>query len=209
MKPRWKMSRKMAGWSMVVLGALVVFHYADRGALTGRSAPVSTPLQTMVSGEIVSVSPNTMAIQLVNAKGQLTTLTRTVALTTRTEVQYPGKSHQTGRAALSLLREGYRVSVEGQTTGSQINAAMVAVNFPPITGTVQQAAANALTLRVPGTSEPLTISLTSQTVFPGAKDTWQSLSRGSTVKVEMVPSQHQGLKALSVTLEPKSTATAT
>jgi hypothetical protein len=104
-----------------------------------------------------------------------------------------------GTNGLSYLKSGYRVQVRGRgTENDQIEAQLVQVNFPPITGTILSLSHSKLDVKVPGQPAPAPVQLTSHTAFFVPDGDTQRLAAGAPVRVWVVPTAHDQLSAVTV-----------
>lgn len=208
MNKRFNLSRRTAGWLVAIFAALVVVHYAYNASATNLARTVmgKPAIAIALRGEITQVSANKMTVTVEDPHGDLTNLSRQITLTDSTRVMAPGKPQATGQAGFSYLKLGYRVALSGQVTADNtIDAQVVQVNFPPITGTVQRLAASQMTVLVPGQSEPAVVDLTSHTAFFVPNGDVTALKTGVPVRVWVIPNQepNSGLTAVTVMVNGK------
>lgn len=206
MASRWKMTRRTAGWLVAIVAALFVYHWAFPSGYSVLPASIS-PAVT-VTGEITALNPPNLTLQLTDPKGQLTTLTRTVRLTTDTRYRYPGQPEATGTAGLNWLRPGLRVTVVGQSPSASgdLTASSVSVQFPPVTGVVQSVRPGTITLTIAGSSQPMNITVTPSTAFYFPQGDQSTLKPGAKVNVTVVPNNSSGVQALAVEVVPAASA---
>ena len=204
MKKKFSMSRRTAGWLMALLAAFVVMHYAYQKTpgLLSRAVTTQPAIQVALRGEITHLQSNAVNLTLEDPHGNLTTLSRTIQLTGKTQYLTPGEPPLTGNSGLKYLQKGYRVFVKGRgTADNHVIADVVHVSFPPITGTLSQLSASQLSVKVPHQPVPATIALTSHTAIYVPQGNWSQFKVGSPIKVWVVPishGTHSNLAALSV-----------
>ncbi|MCY0898662.1 MAG: DUF5666 domain-containing protein [Firmicutes bacterium] len=203
---RVHLSRRTAGWLVAIFAALVVIHYAYRvnTANLARTVMGRPALTVALRGEITSMGTNQMTVTLEDPHGDLTNLTRQILLTDQTRYLAPGKPEATGSAGVAYLKQGYRVSVRGVGTDTNdIEANLVQVNFPPISGTITQLSGSQMTVNVPSQPAPAVVTLTSHTAFFVPDGHWTALKIGSPVRVWVVPNQNpnSGLTAVTVMVQ--------
>ncbi|MCY0880135.1 MAG: DUF5666 domain-containing protein [Firmicutes bacterium] len=197
------LSRRTAGWLVAIFAALVVIHYAYRinTQNLARTVMGKPALTIALRGEITSLNNSQMTVTLEDPHGDLTNLSRQIVLTDQTRYMAPGKPEATGSAGLGYLKPGYRISVRGVGTDTNdIEANLVQVNFPPITGTITQLSQSEMTVNVPSQPAPAVITLTSHTAFFVPEGHWSALKVGAPVRVWVVPNQNpaSGLTAVTV-----------
>ncbi len=204
MKQKFSMSRRTAGWFVALLAAFVVIHYAYQkapGALT-RAVTGQPAIHVALRGEITHLHSDAVGLILEDPHGNLTTLSRTVQLTNKTQYLMPGEPPLTGSTGLKYLQKGYRIFVKGRgTADNHVIADVVHVSFPPITGTLSALSPSALSVTVPHQPEAATIALTSHTAIYVPQGDWSQFKVGSPVRVWVVPTSHStgsSLMALSV-----------
>ncbi|AUW92773.1 MAG: hypothetical protein C7B44_15835 [Sulfobacillus thermosulfidooxidans] len=214
MKQKFSMSRRTAGWLMALLVAFVVVHYASSGSTAALSRAVTgqPAIQVAMRGEITSYSDHSVSLALEDPHGNLTTLSRNVQLTDKTQYVTPGEPPITGPKGMKYLKPGYRVYVRGQgTADNQVIAQLVHVSFPPITGTIRQISPSVITVSIPNQPQAANIALTSHTAIYVPQGDWSKLTPGATVRVWVMPQAHsesQGLVALSVMVLSQETSSA-
>lgn len=207
------MSRRTAGWLMALLAAFVVVHYAyhKTPSLLSRTVSAQPAIQVALRGEITHLQSNAVNLTLEDPQGNLTTLSRTIQLTSKTQYLMPGEPPLTGNNGMKYLQKGYRVFVKGRgTADNHVIADIVQVSFPPITGTLTQLSPSQLNVKVPHQPAPATITLTSHTAIYVPQGDWSQFKVGSPVRVWVVPTAQgtqSSLTALSVIV--LSTATTT
>lgn len=203
MKNRFRMSRRTAGWLLAIFAAFIVVHYAYRNAPTAltRAVTGSPALQVSLRGEVTKVSPNGMTITLEDSHGALTHLTRKVTVNSSTRYLSPGQPTVVGSTGEHYVKQGYRVLIRGQgNADNSVVAQIVAVTFPPITGTISKVNHDILTVDVPGQSQPAHVTLTSHTAFFVPHGQWGRLSKGAPVRVWVVPNKSTGSGLTAVTV---------
>ncbi|MBX5467100.1 MAG: DUF5666 domain-containing protein [Firmicutes bacterium] len=202
MPSRWKVSRRTAIGLMAMLAAMVIYRWAF--APNHVLAPTAAPLPTTVTGEILAIDPPELSLQLAGPSGQLTEVTRQVALSRTTQYHYPGQPVAVGDAGLGRLHPGLRVTVTGSTQGTQLEATQVRVTFPPVTGVVQAVGPGRLTLSLAGAPQPMEVALTPSTAYYFPAGSRHPLHAGVRVQVSVVPTPSGGLEALRVEVKPPS-----
>ncbi len=214
MKQKFSISRRTAGWLMALLVAFVVVHYAyNRSSQAITQAVTGQPaIQVAMRGEITGYTDNTVSLTLEDPHGELTTLSRNVQLTDKTQYVTPGEPPVTGSQGVKYLKQGYRVAVRGQgTADNQVIAQLVQVSFPPITGTVSQLSPSVLAVSVPNQPHAANIALTSHTAIYVPQGDWSKLALGAPVRVWVMPraqGDSSGLVALSVMVLAHGTSSA-
>lgn len=204
------MSRRAAGMLMIIAGLLVVYHFAHERPGQSPGLPVIAPaLHITLRGEITRIDGERLTVRVENVHGDLTSHIRTVQLSADTRIRRPGAAAAKGRAGLSYLRVGYRVLVHGLAAedGRTVNAAGVAVSFPPVTGTLARVEGADLVVRVPGQAAEMTVTATSHTAFfvPGGE--WSTLRAGAPVRIWIAPETGDATRfqALTVTVRANPT----
>ena len=202
-KPRFAMSRRTAGWVVAIFAALVVIHYAYRtsAANLARTVMGKPAIAIALRGEITKLDTNHMTVTLEDPQGDLTNLSREVTVTDKTRIMAPGKPEATGQQGLTYLKTGLRVAVSGQGTGTNgLEANVVQVNFPPITGTISKIAGSQITVEVPGQPSPAVVDVTSQTAYFLPHGDAAALKTGASVRIWVVQNADpaSGLTAVTV-----------
>lgn len=200
---RFRMSRRTAGWLVAVLAVVVVVHFAYGGLPTALTRAVTghPVIQVSLRGEITRLSPNDLTVTLEDPHGNLTSVTRQVVLTSHTRFVSPGQPSVVGAQGYQYLKSGYRVLIRGASIGqNQLEAQLVAVSFPPITGTVDRVQNSVLTLSVPGQSHKAHVSLTSHTAFFVPNGDWHQLATGAPVRVWVIPTSQNGSGLTAITV---------
>lgn len=199
------MSRRAAGMLMIVAGLLVVYHFAHERTGQSPGLPVIAPaLHITLRGEITRIDGERLTVRVENMHGDLTSHVRTVQLSGDTRIRRPGAGSAKGRTGLGYLQVGYRVLVHGLAAedGQTINAAAVAVSFPPVTGTLARVDGPDLIVRVPGQAADMTVTATSHTAFfvPGGQ--WSTLKPGAPIRIWIAPEVKDATRfqALTVTV---------
>lgn len=203
MKTGYRMSRRTAGWLIAIFAALIVIHYAYGNTAQNLTRAVmgKPALKVALRGEVTAMKQNQMTVTIEDPHGDLTNLSRQIDLTPKTQYMSPGKPMVTGQEGSSYLKQGVRVTVSGQGTSQNgIEAQMVRINFPPISGTVSSIKKSMITVSVPGQPSAANIQLTSHTAFFVPQGVWNHLAQGAKVRVWVVPNQepHSGLTAVTV-----------
>ncbi|AEJ38385.1 hypothetical protein TPY_0170 [Sulfobacillus acidophilus TPY] len=196
-------SRRTAAWLVAIMAALVVIHFTYQKSPQQLAQTVMGHPQMAVAlrGEITQLASDRLTVTLEDPHGDLTTLTRQIELSNATRYMTPGKPTVTGAQGLAYLKQGYRVTIRGHATlTNALEADVVQVSFPPLTGTIQSVGPSSLTLTVPGQSAPADIVLTSHTAFFFPNGDFTQLSTGSAVRVWVVPNNtpNSGLTAVTV-----------
>lgn len=210
MKTGMRLSRRTAGWLVAIFAALVVIHYAYNTSTSGLARTVmgQPAIAVALRGEITELNNHQMTVTLEDPHGDLTELSREITFSDHTKFTAPGHPVAVGQAGLSYLKSGYRVSVSGRgTTDNGIEAQLVEVNFPPLTGTVTHIDRGQLTIKVSGQSAPAQIELTSHTAFFMPDGDIRGLAPGVMVRVFVVPNATANSGLTAVTVMVKSTST--
>lgn len=194
MRPGKKMSRRTAGWLMAIAAALVIFHFTQGNQTSNLwgTSPVTAPVTVSLNGEITGMQSHTISLQLVDAKGNLSTATRTIQVGNQTRIEYPGSPPQTGVSGMSLLRTGFRVAVQGQSQANGIDANTVSVKFPPLVGTVEKVQGSDIQVNVAGQSVPIKLTITPATKIQLPTKNGSNLTPGEPVKIAMAPNLKTG-----------------
>jgi hypothetical protein len=202
-KPRVNMSRRTAGWLVAIFAALVVIHYAYNTSASNLAQTVMGKPAKVVAlrGEITQLGADQMTVTLEDPHGDLTNLTDKISLTDHTRYSAPGKPQATGSSGYSYLKQGYRVSVSGQgTVQNGIEAQLVQINFPPITGTVSKIDGGQITVTVPSQQAPAVVDVTSHTAYFMPAGNLTALKPGASIRVWVVPNQEPGSGLTAVTV---------
>lgn len=207
------MSRRTAGWLMALLVAFVVVHYAYQKTpnLLTRAVTGQPAIHVALRGEITHLSASTVNLTLEDPHGNLTTLSRSIQLTDKTQYVMPGEPLLTGASGMKYLQKGYRIFVKGQgTADNQVIAQVIQVSFPPINGTVSAISPSSLAVKVPNQPAMANISLTSHTAIYVPQGDWSKFTVGAPVRVWVIPTPQgntANLTALSVmVLSPAHTS---
>ncbi len=204
MKQKYSISRRTAGWLMALLAAFVVVHYAYHSSPSNLSQAVTgqPAIQVALRGEITGYNSSSVSLTLEDPHGDLTTLSRNVQVTDKTQYITPGEPGVMGPDGMKYLKKGYRVYVKGQgTADNQVVAQLVHVSFPPITGTLTSLSGSMLSVKVMHQDQPAAIIMTSHTAIYVPDGDWSKLAVGSPVRVWVVPGpagDSSELRALSV-----------
>jgi hypothetical protein len=170
---------------LAVLAVLVGIHMAFRNPTTTLPSIGLPALHITLRGQVAAIGANGLMVNLEDPHGALTGILRRVTLTADTRVVWTGvPSPGTGRAALSLIKPGYRVAVRGQAgADNTVVADVMVVGLPPLTGTVASLTNGQLAVEVPGQKTLVLVQVTSRTAFfvPGGQ--WQRLAPGAPVRV--------------------------
>lgn len=203
------MSRRTAGWLMVVAGLLVVYHYAHQPHLQVSGVPVTAPaLHVVLRGEVTQIEDHRLVVRVEDSRGRITDRTRTITLSPTTQYRTPGQSPIHGHAGLAYLNPGYRVQIQGLSAsdGHTVKAAYIAVSFPPVSGTLTAVIGSDLEIRVAGQAVPMTVTANSHTAFYVPDGRLSSLSPGAPIQVWITPEHlHPGeFTALTVAVRANS-----
>ncbi len=202
-KKRFNISRRTAGWLVAIFAALVVIHYAYRTSATNLARTVMGKPAIVVAlrGEITKLDTPHMTVTVEDPNGDLTNLSRQITLTDQTQFMAPGKPQVTGKSGFNYLKEGYRVSVNGEgTSDNGLEARLVQVNFPPINGVIGKITPSQISVDVTGQRAPAVVDVTSQTAYFMPQGDLTALKVGANVRIWVVPNNEptSGLTAVTV-----------
>ena len=203
-KGRLNVSRRTAGWLVAIFAALIVIHYAYRTTATNLARTVMgrPAIAVALRGEITKLDASQMTVTVEDpTSGDLTNLSRQITLTDQTQFMAPGKPQVTGKSGFSYLKEGYRVAVSGEgTTDDRLEARLVQVNFPPITGIIGKITPSQISVNVSGQGAPAVIDVTSQTAYFMPQGDLAALKVGANVRIWVIPNSQptSGLTAVTV-----------